>query len=145
MDYFPQFAQGTPYKRGRSGAAYSGYGRHDRIETDALDGRRFPRDVLTFSHSSERGLHPTQKPVALFEYLIRTYTQPGALVFDPFVGSGTTALAARATGRHYICGDLSPDYVAIALDRLRLPFEPRHVRGDATYDDLPLFAKVEGE
>jgi site-specific DNA-methyltransferase (adenine-specific) len=66
--------------------------------------------------------HPTQKPVALFEYLIRTYTQPGEVVFDPCVGSGTTALAARNTGRNYICGDSSAEYVQVARDRLAQPY-----------------------
>jgi DNA modification methylase len=65
-----------------------------------------------------RGLHPTQKPVALFEYLIKTYTQPGELVFDPCVGSGTTALAAKNTDRQYICGDFTAEYVELARNRL---------------------------
>lgn len=67
-------------------------------------------------------MHPTQKPVALFEYLIRTYTQPGEVVFDPVVGSGTTAIAARNAGRNFICGDSSEEYVQVARDRLALPY-----------------------
>ena len=82
----------------------------------------YPNSVVSFP--SERGLHPTQKPVALFRYLIRTYTQPGELVLDPCVGSGTTALAAREEGRNFICGDTSAEYVAIAQKRLDAPYTP---------------------
>jgi tRNA G10 N-methylase Trm11 len=60
----------------------------------------------------------------MFEYLIRTYTQPGELVLDPCVGSGTTALAARNTGRHFICGDMERKYVDIARQRLAAPWTP---------------------
>ena len=66
--------------------------------------------------------HPTQKPVALFEYLIRTYTQPGEVVFDPCVGSGTTALAARNCGRQFIVGDMLDEYVQVARERLAKPY-----------------------
>ena len=84
----------------------------------------YPMSVLHFPNGNNKSLHPNQKPVALFEYLIRTYTQPGELVLDPCVGSGTTALAARNTGRHYICGDSSAEYVAIARARLAEPYTP---------------------
>lgn len=69
-------------------------------------------------------LHPTQKPVALFRYLIRTYTRPGELVFDPCVGSGTTAVAAREEGRRFVVGDSSAEYVQVARDRLAMPWTP---------------------
>jgi site-specific DNA-methyltransferase (adenine-specific) len=81
----------------------------------------FPDNVLRFPLEGT-GVHPTQKPVALFEYLIRTYTQPGELVFDPTAGSGTTAVAARQTGREYIVGDSSPEYVAVMRERLGKPY-----------------------
>ena len=80
-----------------------------------------PKSIIKVSNAV-RGYHPTQKPVALFEYLIRTYTQPGGVVFDPTCGSGTTAIAARNTGRNYICGDSSEEYVQVARDRLALPY-----------------------
>ena len=83
---------------------------------------RYPISYLY--SSSETGLHPTQKPVALFEYLIRTYTQAGELVLDPCIGSGTTAIAARQTGRHFIGGDITLEYVNIARARLAKPYTP---------------------
>jgi len=87
---------------------------------------KHPADVVRIAGlvatCKERTGHPTQKPVALFEYLIRTYTQPGETVFDPCVGSGTTAIAARNTGRNYIVGDSSAEYVQVARDRLAQPY-----------------------
>lgn len=61
----------------------------------------YPKSVLEFSHDSIR-VHPTQKPIALFEYLIKTYTNEGELVLDNCMGSGTTAEACINTGRDYI-------------------------------------------
>lgn len=78
----------------------------------------YPDTVLEFSNPNQGSLHPTQKPSDLFEYLIRTYTQPGELVFDPCVGSGTTAVAARLSGRAFIVGDQSADYCEIARQRV---------------------------
>ena len=78
--------------------------------------------MLEFANGNNVSVHPTQKPVALFEYLIRTYTQPGELVFDPTAGSGTTAVAARQTGRDYIVGDSSAEYVDVMRERLGKPY-----------------------
>jgi site-specific DNA-methyltransferase (adenine-specific) len=65
-----------------------------------------------------RAKHPTQKPVALFEYLIRTYTNEGDTVLDSCVGSGTTAIACMNTGRRYIGFEKDPGYFAIAQKRI---------------------------
>jgi DNA modification methylase len=67
-------------------------------------------------------IHPTQKPRLLMEYIILSSSNPGDLILDPFIGSGTTAVAARNLGRHYIGCDISPEYVAIARKRLAQPF-----------------------
>lgn len=77
---------------------------------------RYPSSVQNFNR--ERGRHPTQKPVALFEYLIRTYTNPGELVLDNTAGSGTTAIAAENAGRKWICMERDPDYYAAAVGRV---------------------------
>ena len=71
-----------------------------------------PRD------NANKGLHPTQKPVALFEYLIKTYTNEGDLVLDNCIGSGTTAVACVNTKRNFIGMELSPEYCKIANNRL---------------------------
>lgn len=87
---------------------------------------------------TEVGLHPTQKPVALFEYLIRTYTRPGDLVVDPFGGSGTTAVAARNLGRRWITGDTDAGYCAIMRKRLSEPYTPQLFADEAdAVDDAP--------
>lgn len=82
----------------------------------------YPANTLRFDLETGNSIHPTQKPVALFRYLIRTYTQPGELVLDPCVGSGTTALAAREESRQFICGDASLEYVEVARKRLDAPY-----------------------
>ena len=105
--YNPQFTYGKPYARvhSRSGTS-SNYGKFERQGSESNDGRRYPGNVL-FVPTVSGGIHPTQKPVELCEYLIRTYTRPGELVADICVGSGTTAIAAINTERRFVC---SPSY-----------------------------------
>lgn len=81
------------------------------------DELRCPSSIQSFNR--ERGLHPTQKPVALFEYLIKTYTSVGDLVLDNCIGSGTTAIACVKTKRKFIGMELSPEYCKIANDRIQ--------------------------
>lgn len=90
------------------------------ITKACTDGSRFPRSILDFPQNWRRQdqLHPTQKPVALFEYLIKTYTNEGDLVLDNCIGSGTTAVAAKRTGRHFIGIELSEEYCEIARKRI---------------------------
>ena len=76
----------------------------------------YPRQLLEIK--CERGLHPTQKPVALFEYLIRTYTNPGELVLDSCMGSGTTAVACIRSGRKYTGFEMDKKYYQAALKRI---------------------------
>jgi len=123
--YSPQFSAGAPYRniRRRAGVQVNNGGKKGIIGHAIIsDGRRYPQSVIHIP--SEGANHPTQKPVALFAYLIRTYTQPGALVIDPFAGSGTCGIAARDTGRHFLLCDVTPEYVQIARDRLAAPYTP---------------------
>ena len=80
----------------------------------------YPKNVLTFSNaeSSVKSIHPTQKPVELFEYLIKTYTNEGETVLDNCIGSGTTAIAALNTGRFFIGIEKEKEYVDIANKRI---------------------------
>lgn len=112
--YYPQMSKGEPY-RALTASKSANYGAFEQIATISV-GERFPRTVLDFAN--ETGLHPTQKPLSLFSYLIRTYTQPGDVVLDPTCGSGTTALAARGCGRHFIIGDIGANWCE--LSRMRL-------------------------
>ncbi len=77
---------------------------------------RYPRSIQKFNR--ERGLHPTQKPVALFEYLIKTYTNEGDLVLDNCAGSGTTGVACKNINRNFILIEKEPAYVEIINKRL---------------------------
>lgn len=90
--YNPQFGEGKPY----NGAARVGkkqqtenYGKYAAIREDNY-GKRYPRQVIEFNSVGRGGEHPTQKPIALMEYLIRTYTNEGDTVLDNCMGSGTT-------------------------------------------------------
>lgn len=90
-------------------------------------GIKYPTSILRYSKLAAQKIEfPTQKPVALCEYLIRTYSQPGELVLDPTCGSGTTFVAARKTGRDYIGCDNDAGYVEVARKRLRDtdPYQP---------------------
>lgn len=117
--YNPQFTYGKPYARvhSRSGTS-SNYGKFERQGSESNDGRRYPGNVL-FVPTVSGGIHPTQKPVELCEYLIRTYTRPGELVADICAGSGTTAIAAINTERRFVCFETAPAFYAAASERIR--------------------------
>lgn len=97
--YNPQMTEGKPYnsKQGRVGE-YLGGGLNDIFTRN--DGERYP--VSTIDFNIEVGYHPTQKPVALLEYLIKTYTNENETVLDNTMGSGSTGVACKNTGRHFI-------------------------------------------
>jgi site-specific DNA-methyltransferase (adenine-specific) len=81
---------------------------------------KHPKSVLEISNADQRGkTHPTQKPVALMEYLIKTYTNAGETVLDFTMGSGTTGVAAANTGRRFIGIERDPDYFTIAQARIQ--------------------------
>ena len=81
-------------------------------------GYRNPKSVLKINKEINGLLHPTQKPVALFEYLIKTYTSEGETVLDNCMGSGTTAIAAINTDRNYIGFELDEEYYNLANERI---------------------------
>lgn len=112
--YNPQMTEGKPYVSGK-GNSGDVTGNVEKVQT-VNSGTRYPRSVLKFKR--ETGLHPTQKPVALFEYLIKTYTNEGETVLDNCLGSGTTAVAAINTNRNFIGIEREPEYVEIAQRRI---------------------------
>tara|TARA_R110001599_G_C12191500_1_gene654915 strand:- start:57 stop:941 length:885 start_codon:yes stop_codon:yes gene_type:complete len=93
-----------------------------KVHVKNTTGLRYPRTVQYFKTAESEGkksvIHPTQKPLALFEYLIKTYTNEGDLVLDNCIGSGTTALACINTGRDYIGIELDEEYFNKASERL---------------------------
>ena len=91
-----------------------------RYADDYDPSKRFPVSIIYFPNHREKEevFHPTQKPVALMEYLVKTYTNEGELVLDFTAGSGTTGLAARNTNRNFILIEKEPKYVEIIKTRL---------------------------
>lgn len=127
--YNPQFREKDPrnVRPSQRGATSSNWGGFD---TDAARKQpittAYPRSVQKFDRNPpSNALHPTQKPVALFEYLIRTYTNEGALILDNCAGSGTTAIAAENAGRRWVCIEKDPDYAAKAIERIRAHVEAK--------------------
>lgn len=90
----------NPIARLRPGKRDGGCYRSSNSYIERRDGTRHPQSVLDFAHDPDR-FHPTQKPLDLMRWLVRTFTRPGDLVCDPFAGSGTTLLAAELEGRRY--------------------------------------------
>jgi site-specific DNA-methyltransferase (adenine-specific) len=89
-----------------------------KFSSEFDDTQKNPTSILEYSNSNHGKLHPTQKPVALFEYLIRTYTNEGEIVLDNCAGSGTTAIACINTNRKYICVKKEVKYFEIIKTRL---------------------------
>ena len=115
--YNPQMKHGfKPYicKSGRSSTNYrEGIDNHITIS----NGERFPTSIIKFSRDSEK-LHPTQKPVALVEYMIRTYTNEGDTVIDNCMGSGTTGIACLNTNRNFVGIEMNDEYYSKAKERI---------------------------
>ena len=119
--YKPQMEQGAPYvDRRASGGRNASVGTGADVLRLPIDnaGTRFPSSVQKFSNGNNGNVHPTQKPVALMEYLIRTYTQEGETVLDNCMGSGTTGVACANTGRDFIGIEQDAKYFAIASERI---------------------------
>lgn len=116
--YNPQGLRPTLRKRTASdNSRTANYGKQKRQAYEqTVTG--YPSTLVSFAKDRSR-VHPTQKPVALMEYLIRTYTNPGAVVLDNCMGSGTTGVAAANTGRRFIGIERDPDYFAIASKRIQ--------------------------
>ena len=111
---------GKPYKKTGD---YSSkiYGTGKIKKTGKNIGTRYPYNILQFEGDDKKNgfLHPTQKPVALCEYLIKTYTLPGEVVLDNCIGSGTTAIACINIGRNFIGIELEEKYVEISKERIK--------------------------
>jgi len=89
----------------------------------------YPKNILKFSNPNNKNVHPTQKPVALLEYLIKTYTNEGEVVLDNCMGSGSTGVACINTNRNFIGIELDDEYFEIAKKRIE-----RHMRQISMFD-----------
>jgi len=125
MIYNPIKTKGNPYKKGvghqDNKHMIGGFSQKSFIQGINESGERMPRSVLYFSSDSdksERGLHPTQKPVALMEYLIKTYANENEIVLDFTFGSGTTGVACKNTNRKFIGIEMDEGYFEIGKQRI---------------------------
>ena len=96
------------------------YGKVKKDMSGGGETERYPRSVIKFSTDKQKSaIHPTQKPIALFEYLIKTYTNEGETVLDNCIGSGTTAIACLNTNRNYIGFEIDKKYCELANNRIK--------------------------
>lgn len=133
--YNPQFEKGKPYKVTRYKASIKGVyednGLNEVFES-VNTGKRYPRSVIKFSNPNNNSFHPTQKPVDLMEYLVKTYTNENDLVLDFTMGSGSTGVACAKTNRGFIGIELDRDYYDIAVSRINEAKEA--VNGDISQE-----------
>lgn len=125
--YNPQFTKGEPYsalkggktsKVSESGATTYGKFMNGAEFRNDNSGFRYPKQVIEFGVVERGTVHPTQKPVPLLEYLIKTYTNEGDLVLDNCMGSGSTGVASVNTNRNFIGMELDENYFKIAQERI---------------------------
>jgi len=116
--YNPQMWKSTPYSGFTSKTKKIGeiYGNVNSVHRDNPEGLRYPKTVLRFSQ--DKGLHPTQKPLELMRYMIRTYTNENDIVLDNCMGSGTTGLACAMENRKFIGIENNEKYFQIAKNRI---------------------------
>jgi len=122
MKYNPQMTEGEEYKLAKESRTTQIFGqnhkngkyKHKQKDTT----KRFPYNGVEFTTDKDK-FHPTQKPLALCEYLIKTYTNEGDLVLDNCMGSGTTCLAAKNLGRQFVGIEKDQGYYDICVERLR--------------------------
>ncbi len=116
--YIPQLEKGDAYtvSRDKSSRKHELTGATMRPTTTINKGTRLPKRVLKFKQ--QKGLHPTQKPVPLMEYLIKTYTNEGDTILDFTMGSGSTGVACGQTNRRFIGIELDEEYFEIAQSRV---------------------------
>jgi len=122
MTYNPQFTEGKEYKLPKVSKTTDLFGENHKNGVykhyDRDTSKRYPYNIIQFNMDKPK-VHPTQKPVALFEYLIKTYTNEGETVLDNCMGSGTTAIACINTNRNFIGFEISKEYCNIANERIR--------------------------
>ena len=158
MLYFPQFEQGKAYtcisgnQKKDSAVVRGGKGGREEVSghITASDGKRYPKNIIRFNRDKEK-LHPTQKPVALCEYLVKTYSQENDIVLDNTCGSGTIPLACKKNNRKFIGIELNPVFVELSNKRLgeidvsHDMFKESEVKADGTTTDgIPSKTKVLG-
>lgn len=120
--YNPQMEKGKPYKSKSKGKTLDKTGNFFSKGIKSMPrnnkGTRFPTTLLKCSNSNHKRYHPTEKPLNILEYLIKTYTNEGDLVLDNCMGSGSTGVAAKRLKRDFIGYELNDHYFDIATERI---------------------------
>lgn len=127
-EYRPQIGKGKPYKCKSNGTS-DNYGKFERIRCNN-SGERYPTSILSIGgHINEPEFlrHPTQKSVATLSYLVKTYTAHGDTLLDPFMGSGTTGVAAVRHGRKFIGIEKDAKWFDTACKRIEAEYEERRL------------------
>ena len=122
--YNPQMRTGFKTYKCKQVRHSTNYGAYEQGHITESNGERYPIDIIKFK--KDRGLHPTQKPVELLEYLIKTYTNEGETVLDNCMGSGSTGVACINENRNFIGYELNEEYFSIAQNRLREAWKEKH-------------------
>lgn len=129
--YNPQMRKGDPYNKGKALRTTDVYGNQKETLVENTTGDRYPRTVVYFKTAEAEGeltnstkredvvIHPTQKPILLMEYLIKTYSNKGDLVLDNCMGSGATALACMNTKRDFVGFEMNKEYYDICVTRVK--------------------------
>ena len=121
--YNPQMTEGKMRKKGGHPSKYEEQA-ISKGTKPKINNLYYPKAILEFSkaNNKESGLHPTQKPIALLEYLIKTYTNEGEIVLDNCMGSGSTGVACVNTNRDFIGIELEEKYFNIAKERIKTAY-----------------------
>lgn len=119
--YIPQMEKGKAYiDKRNNGNRNVVVGTENNFKRQPIinEGTRYPSSIQKFSNGNNKNVHPTQKPVALLEYLIKTYTNENELVLDNCMGSGSTGVACKNLNRNFIGIELDENYYKIACERI---------------------------
>jgi len=115
--YNPQGIKYNPRIKSRKSTSVGSFSYGKNNDENIAEWQGYPTNLIEFGRDKNK-IHPTQKPVALFEYLIKTYTNEGELVLDNCSGSGTTAIACINTKRKFICIEKDPEYYDLSIKRM---------------------------
>jgi len=119
--YYPQMEKGKPYKQKRKKDFIKGIA--DSMNRDHItisNGMRYPKSIINVKGMAQRHkIHPTQKPIGIVEYIIKTYTKKHEIILDNCAGSGTTAIACIKNQRNYICFEKYEEYFIQATKRIK--------------------------
>ena len=117
---------GKPYDKAKAVRDAEQYGKQTKaVHVKNEEGTRYPRSVIYFKTAEDEGkYHPTQKPINLYRWLIRTYSNEGDTVLDPCMGAGTTGIAAKMENRNFVGIERKLDYFNSASERINNTFAP---------------------